>query len=57
MDLIILRTKHTTASVSYDGSFSTDVRKQKPLPDKVLLQLTHSSGVVEVSEAPDSSKL
>ena len=57
MDLIILRTKHTTASVSYDGSFATDVRKQEPLPEKVLLQLTHSSGVVDVSEVPDSSKL
>ena len=56
MDLIILRTKHTTASVSYDGSFATDARKQEPLPENVLLQLTHSSGVVEVSEVPDSTK-
>ena len=57
MDLIILRTKHTTARVSYDGSFATDIRKQEQLPEKVLLQLTHSSSVVEVSEVPDSSNL
>ena len=57
MDLIILRTKHTTASVSYDGSFATDVRKQETIPEKGLLQLTYASGVVEVSEVPESSKL
>ena len=57
MDLIILRTKHTTASVSNDDSFATDVRKQEPLPENILLQLTYASGVVEVSEVPDSTKL
>ena len=57
MDLIILRTKHISTSVSYDGSFATDVRKQEPFPENVLLQLTQFSGVVEVSALPDSSKL
>ena len=57
MDPITLRTKHISVSVSYDGSFATDVRKQEPFPENVLLQLTQFSGVIKLSALPDSSKL
>ena len=57
MDQVNLRTRHTSARVSYDGSFSTDTKQHKTLPPDVLLELVHSSGVVAVSEVAVSTKL
>ena len=57
MDRVHIRTRHTNASVTYDGSFSTDTKDRESLETGVVLQITHASGVIEVSEIVDSSKM
>ena len=57
MDRVHIRTRHTSASVTYDGSFSTDTKDRESLEAGVVLQITHASGVIEVSEIVDSSKM
>ena len=57
MDRVHIRTRHTSASVTYDGSFSTDTKDRESLESGVVLQITHASGVIEVSEIADSSKM
>ena len=56
MDTITMRTQHTVATICASGSFTTSPAKFAPLKDKVILQLTHPSGVVEVSTCDDSKR-
>ena len=56
MDSITIRTKHTVASVTASGTFTTSSEKFTPLKDNVVLQLTHPSGVVEVATCEDVKK-
>ena len=55
MDSITVRTQHTVATVCASGSFTTSPCKFASLKEKVVLQLTHPSGIVEVSACDDSN--
>ena len=56
MDSITMRTQHTVATIFASGSFTTSSVKFGPLKDKVMLQLTHPSGVVEVSTCDENKR-